>query len=367
MMILNIENLLLPVAETSPCGDELSFSNEFHEIKKARTQDDPLLEQGEWIQEPKQANWSLVADQSTLLFKERTKDIRLLNWLTEALSHLYGFEGLAQGLMLSCRTLELYWQEIHPIIEDEDIDQRLGLIQGMIQQIIPLLKLIPLSQATSIYTLLEYENILYAQNTSRKNIDSVPSDETERLVQFEKAMAAIPTAYRIQNLHLLDQIMVTWKNLRTVLDLFMGVDAPSFSGIDSQLNELQKTLRKVYKQDELLHIPFPKEANSPVQSSDFSPPTDPEANSRSSSMTASFQPDHAADHLHNRTEAIRILQRISDYFQHHEPHSPVSYMLNRTIKWSQMPLHEWLNQVIKNDQPLESIHELLGIQQNTDE
>ncbi len=35
----------------------LSFSNEFHAIKIAKTQDDPLLDQGDWVAEPKQADW----------------------------------------------------------------------------------------------------------------------------------------------------------------------------------------------------------------------------------------------------------------------------------------------------------------------
>ena len=64
---------------------------------------------------------------------------------------------------------------------------------------------------------------------------------------------------------------------------------------------------------------------------------------------------------------MQVLQEIADYFQANEPHSPVSYMLQKTIKWSQMPLHEWLAQVIKNDNPLEAVHELLGVQQNRQE
>ena len=31
-----------------------------------------------------------------------------------------------------------------------------------------------------------------------------------------------------------------------------------------------------------------------------------------------------------------------------------------------MPLHEWLAQVIKNDNPLESVQELLGVKNNNE-
>ena len=79
--------------------------------------------------------------------------------------------------------------------------------------------------------------------------------------------------------------------------------------------------------------------------------------------TQSFQPQPQS-HLQNREQAMKVLQEIADYFQTNEPHSPVSYMLQKTIKWSQMPLHEWLAQVIKSESPLESVQELLGVNNN---
>ena len=75
----------------------------------------------------------------------------------------------------------------------------------------------------------------------------------------------------------------------------------------------------------------------------------------------SFQPQ-VQSHVENREQAMRVLQEISTYFQKNEPHSPVSYMLQKTIKWSQMPLHEWLNQVIKDEQPLQMLQDTLGVQ-----
>ncbi len=74
-----------------------------------------------------------------------------------------------------------------------------------------------------------------------------------------------------------------------------------------------------------------------------------------------FQPQ-AQTHLANREQAMKVLQEIADYFQANEPHSPVSYMLQKTIKWSQMPLHEWLAQVIKDENPLQMVQEMLGVQ-----
>ncbi len=82
-MQLNLSELLNPITEHSPCGEDYSFSNEFHRIKQARTQDDLLLDQGDWVTAPKQANWELVIETSTDLLQQHTKDIRLLTWLIE--------------------------------------------------------------------------------------------------------------------------------------------------------------------------------------------------------------------------------------------------------------------------------------------
>lgn len=131
-MKMDILPLLTPIDEQSPCGEDFSFSNEFHTIKKARTQDDVLLDQGDWVTEPKQADWDYVSSTSIELLQYKSKDIRLLTWLSEAWANLYGFEGIAKSLDLSHRLLEQYWLTIHPEVEDDDLDQRIGLLQGLI-------------------------------------------------------------------------------------------------------------------------------------------------------------------------------------------------------------------------------------------
>uniref|UniRef100_UPI003F68D6B7 type VI secretion system ImpA family N-terminal domain-containing protein n=1 Tax=Acinetobacter baumannii TaxID=470 RepID=UPI003F68D6B7 len=60
-MSIDISELLKPINDSLLCGEDYLFSNEFHEIKKARTQDDLLLDQGDWVAERKQADWDFVA------------------------------------------------------------------------------------------------------------------------------------------------------------------------------------------------------------------------------------------------------------------------------------------------------------------
>lgn len=369
-MSLEIEPLLSPISSDQPCGQDLSFSNEFHAIKIAKTQDDPLLDQGDWVAEPKQADWQFVEQKSIELLAGKSKDLRLLGWLLEAWSNLYGFEGTAKALELMHRTLNEYWTQLYPEIEEEDLDQRLGLLQGSINHLIPLIKQVAIVNAPS-FSLSDYEALLRQKNHLLKQVESYTDDanSSQILEQFEQSLFNTSKSFQYQNYQHFSVILAEWSILKSVLDTLMGLDAPSFAAIDSQLENIHASLKKLYKTDVFTQ---PVRATQTSESSaaatittqalSFTQHKEQEIDMHTVHPSKGFQ-IQPQNHLANREQAMRVLQEISDYFQANEPHSPVSYMLQKTIKWSQMPLHEWLNQVIKNENPLHNVQELLGVQQ----
>ena len=368
-MHFTLDTLLEPIAGSRACGEDLSFSNEFHAIKKARTEDDPLLALGDWVTEPKQADWYFVAEQSSILLANKSKDIRLLTWLSEAWAHLEGFQGIANGLELSYRLLEQYWLKLHPEIEEDDLDQRLGLLKGLVNQLPVLIRKTPLIETAPAYCLMDYENFLYQHNQQRKQAeDEDLSSSSQQLEQFDAALAGSSKSVQQQNYQNFELILSHWESLKQVLDQLMQLEAPSFAQIDSQLEDIHKSLKKIYKTEMFQSSQNSTSLMTPQSSNTGVVPADPTHAMATLPMQQQqgFQPS-AQNHLQNREHAIQVLQEIADYFQTHEPHSPVSYMLQKTVKWSQMPLHEWLAQVIKNENPLESVQELLGISPTNNE
>ena len=370
-MSLELEGLLKVISDEAPCGIDCSFSNEFYAIKKARIQDDPLLEQGDWVAEPKQADWAFVSSQSIELLTEKTKDIRLYGWLLEAWSNLYGFEGIAKGLELTQQSLTEFWMLLHPEIAEDDLDQRLGLLQGLINQLPVLIKKTAITNTAISYSLIDYEALLHQQNLRRKHTedyDDVPTNTS--LEQFEQELFNTSKSFQYKNYQAFLEILKQWNILREVLDGLMGVDAPSFAAIESQLESLHSNLKKIYKTEAFGLQPAMATADSVDEKSAADQQTSTQLTEHiavaASAINQPFQP-HIQSHVANREQAMQVLQEISDYFQLNEPHSPVSYMLQKTIKWSQMPLHEWLAQVIKHEDPLEAVHEILGVQRNTND
>ncbi|MHA3115748.1 type VI secretion system protein TssA [Acinetobacter sp. ANC 4635] len=355
-MNIVLSELYQPVTEHALCGEDLSFSTHFHDIKKAKTQDDVLLDQGDWVTERKQADWDFVVAQTIELLREKSKDIRLVTWLTEGWANLYGFQGIAHGIQLCHELLQRYWQQIHPEMDEDDLDQRIGLLQGFIQQLPSLIKSVPLTSGQYNYHLLDYDNALYHENNRRKH----SNEEDAAIVglsleQFEQALFNTSKSFQYQNYQAFQDILTQWQQLKQILDELMGLDAPSFAIMDSTLDDIHSTLRKVYKTDAFGTI----EQSVPVQSEVIVTPT---VQVQTAPVQATGFQAQTQNHLANREQAMLVLQDISDYFQANEPHSPVSYMLQKTIKWSQMPLHEWLAQVIKDDQPLQMVQDILGVQ-----
>lgn len=359
-MHIDITPLLTPIDAQAACGEDYSFSNEFHAIKKAKTQDDVLLDQGDWITEPKQADWDFVAATSIELLQSKSKDIRLLTWLTEAWANLYGFEGICKSLELSHRLLEQYWLSLHPEIEEDDLDQRIGLLQGCINQLPSLIKKVPLTQHLPIYHLLDYDNFLYHENTHRKQSDDDDSSSSStELAQFEQALLNTDKAFQRQNYQCFIEILQHWARLKQVLDDLLGLDSPSFAAIDSSLDHIHTSLKKIYKTDLFEQS---TQALIPAIETSTMPMVQPVTTQSSEPHTQLYFQPQVQSHAQNREQAMRVLQDIATYFQKNEPHSPVSYMLQKTIKWSQMPLHEWLTQVIKDEHPLQMLQDTLGVQ-----
>lgn len=124
--MFSIAQLLLPVSAEQVCGEDLSFSSEVDEIARARTFDDPTLEQGAWVAEIKEADWHFVSRRCADLIATRSKDVRLAAWLAEALAKTAGLRGLGDGYAVLAGLCEHYWQGLYPPADEGDDEQRIG-------------------------------------------------------------------------------------------------------------------------------------------------------------------------------------------------------------------------------------------------
>src|SRR5450631_3327203 len=93
--LIAIDELLAPIPMAGmPAGIDMRWTPEWDRLKEARRFDDQL-EAGRWQKrERKTADWGAVQQLAAMMLRERTKDLQLAMWLTEANIKLQGFPGL---------------------------------------------------------------------------------------------------------------------------------------------------------------------------------------------------------------------------------------------------------------------------------
>lgn len=362
----NIHQFLNPISDLYPCGEDLTFSAVFDTIQLARIEDDPLLDQGEWITDRKVADWSYIQNECTTLLTTQSKDLRLCFWLCEAMIQRQGFEGIAQGLNIINAVITEYWLNMYPLIEDNDLDQRISLLQWFVQQLQKLPKKIPIT-TDKYFSFNDFEagQLLKVQLENNPDLydDGLPEHKVTA-EQYQDALNHTHTSQLQQTIEQLQQAIENWNKFKSILDDILGLDAPAFAAVDQVLERIHAHISRCLK-DRGAFADSPVEQDSIAQNDITTQPAATQA-APHHAVQQGFAPQ-SQNHIQNRQQAMAVLAQISEYFSSHEPHSPVSYMLKKTIKWANMPLHEWLAHVVKNEEPLASLNDMLGISNSSDD
>ena len=116
---IDIDVILAPLPGDNPAGENLRYTPVYDEIKEARRADDPL-DRGDWDREIKTSDWDRVIALSVEALTEKTKDLQIAAWLSEALTRTEGFEGLIVGLKILAGFLSNFWDTVYPEIDEDD-------------------------------------------------------------------------------------------------------------------------------------------------------------------------------------------------------------------------------------------------------
>src|SRR5580698_4024543 len=137
-------DLLTPIAGDNPSGANLRYDPVYDQIKEARRQDD-TGPQGDWQRERKVADYRVAMDLASKALAERSKDLQLAVWVTEAALHREKFAGLQQGLDLLRGLLEQFWDTLYPEIEDDDLEPRIVLLGWVGERLVEAVNFTPIT------------------------------------------------------------------------------------------------------------------------------------------------------------------------------------------------------------------------------
>ncbi len=129
----DIQSLLSEVSAESPCGEDLSYDASFlalEDMLRTKAAGGVVAGVEEAAEEP---NWREVREKSSELLK-RSKDLRVAMYLTISLLKLEGIHGLRDGLALLRGLLERFWDHLYPQLDPEDNNdplERINILQSM--------------------------------------------------------------------------------------------------------------------------------------------------------------------------------------------------------------------------------------------
>ena len=364
----SIETLIAPIADSHQgVGEDLTFDLRIDAIVAARQEDDPLLAQGNWVTELKVADWDFVKTQCTDLLTNTSKDMKLALWYVDALSHTDHLAGISHGLRLLQELNDEYWLTMYPPLdgEDDSMDIRAGLLSWFVKALTDDLKQLSLSDTkTGNHNYNYYLTARDHDKQRQQNPDSEASNQLT-LSDYNQAIKNSGKTWQQALMIELGNITTQWQALTDQLNDLMGMDAPVFAPVTDLLVALKQHLQPLIPEqfdnaDKTIQENITDANVYDNSDEDVTSKISGQPPSSTNVMSTSFNPTNR-DHQSNRRQALKLLEQIQDYFATNEPHSPVTFLLGRAIDWADMPLDQWLAHIIKNEDQLSTLSDMIGI------
>lgn len=354
MTILDFQELTKKISHDQPAGRDLRADNPpnslYQEIKDARSQ--ARYVERQHLQNSadttnQKADWQIVQKVAIEILTHYAKDLEICSWLIEALLREYSFAGLAEGFCLTRQLIEKFWDELHPIPDEDGLITRLMPLTGLNGEetdgtlIIPI-ALMELTEGRSQgpFSLWQYQQAVevsrIADAEKRNQRINAGAVTLERIM-----IAASETSSQFFQtlLHDLQNCIDEFNKLNNVLNEKCGEHAPPTSRIQTQLNnglDCIKTISQSILENSLVEIKV-------NQSEELSTLSQENIN------------------LSSREKILQSLSQAANYFRQIEPHSPISYLIDRSVRWARMPLHELLKEIISDEQVRIDLCALTGV------
>ncbi|WCP68416.1 type VI secretion system ImpA family N-terminal domain-containing protein [Vibrio tubiashii] len=397
--MVDIAQLLAPISEESPTGNYLKLDrsiyralrNNYNAAQSSFRQliETPDASSDEALLEANESNWTQLRNSTLEALTQSTKDLELLGWyISSQLFTAQPYQNLADSTKVLKSFIEEFWGNLHPTLPDNKIksDDEQGKLREIADfRIKPLLQLVGESNdSTALFMPLQliglidditFGDYLRAERSGeleelKKKAQQLFNSDVEQTVlllsdayqNFTEAELAIakecqqvgvtPISFRFAKANLADSINAI---------RFLTEDKFAFWPLgDDYLPRKEEVAEKQ-------QIESPAQVNSaPAESAQT-------VSTEASSITAQVAPQVtsttvvaqipvSAGQIASRDQAFQELRKISEFFKQTEPHSPISFLLERAIRWGYMSLPELMQEMTGgNSGVMQQINQLTGM------
>ena len=274
-----------------------------------------------------------------MLFRSTSsKDLRLAVWLAEAGAKRHHLRGLGEGFRVLAGLCDQYWQQgLFPGAEDDEQEQRIGILSWILGRTPALVREIPLTEKRhGAYTSIDFERARkLAMSGEAGKVAGVP-----KLADLEAARrnnsAEFNERFAADARFCMDALLA----LERAAEARLAADTPGFAVARDAVQDMLRAVPAAAAEGDAVAL-------------------------QGTQVTATV-PAGANGPLQTRAQAVQQLRQVAQFFRRTEPHSPASYFADKAADAGEQNLHDWLRSVVKDGASLAHIEELLGVKSATE-
>lgn len=365
--LIDISALLTPIDGDLSVGNDLrddtSHASDYSQIKDARraARDAERNNMFDGDNTEAHEHWQKIFSLAPKVIEKQAKDLEIACWLTEALVRKSGFQGLKDGFSLIRQLVENFWEQgLYPVEDEDGIETRVAPIAGLNGEGADGVLLTPIRNSMITedasyepFSLWQYQQ---AVDISRLSDERKQQDQIERngfsLETIEKAVAQSSNEYYAELHDDLEICLAEYHAIDKLLTEYCGsFEAPPTSKIIELIEDAKGAINHIAK----AKLPIVSEV------SDSEEEGETESMEEQSTNPEPKQNNTVNAALNSRDDAFKQLNIIAEYFKKTEPHSPISYMLTKTVKWGNMPLEELMKELIPDSSSRDTYSSLTGV------
>lgn len=257
---------------------------------------------------------------------------------------------------------------MHPLPEGDDVEYRLGNVAWLSGRTAELLRGVAVTDgASNAFTTLDWEVAQHVAQAVKRD-----PEHAEEIARGKPSVEQIDASRRVTPIAFYTALLANLKAFEFALDAFeerlverAGDSAPSFRQTRDAFETVYRLVERFAREQGYTgsapHAPSAQQAQPERVEPSFGDAFHTEE-THVQTQTASRAPvAQMIAGIQNRAQAVDQLRAVARYFRQTEPHSPVAYLADKAAEWADMPLHKWLESVVKDDGSLSHIRELLGV------
>lgn len=317
------------------------------------------------------SEWKQVQTACVDILATQSKDVEVLAWLAEATIRVDGFVGLAEVFDVIDQTLREYWGGIYPLPDEEGISATLFPLTGLNGDNGEGTLVMPIRMASVITTpageMISGWDYIKACDLAQLTDDSKRQrkidDGIKTIDQLQQLMQGTDSAQIKTTARAIDACKQNFASIDDFLQDQCGYDSPPTSAIKNVLSTAWDALAAIARIDtSILEDPKPAEEEASELEDDSDKP---EVRSSKSAQNTVVQFRPEAYYPSSREEALIMVSRLSAFFRDTEPHSPLSYQMERVERWGRMGLAELMDELLDDDTTRHQFFRLIGLSKDS--